>query len=147
MEPQPAQGLPSQGLPSQQQRALEDELFNRASRVDAADAERAMRDIPDKLATVVESVNQKTPGVKTLIANVKMLYTMLRDNSFTISWSAKAIIVAAFLYFISPIDIIPDFIPLLGYVDDAFVISAALNAVTGEIERYKAYRAGTEKVF
>jgi uncharacterized membrane protein YkvA (DUF1232 family) len=142
MQPQP-----SADIPSSQQRALENELFDRASRVDAQDADKAMYEIPGKIATVVDSVNKKTPGIKTLIANVKLLYAMLRDSSFTISWSAKAIIVAGFLYFISPIDIIPDFIPLLGYVDDAFVISAALNAVTGEIDRYKAHIAGTQSLF
>ncbi len=133
---------PSSDLPSSQQRALEQELFNRASRVTPQDAEVALGAIPEKIATVVHSVQQKTPGIKSLIANVQMLYAMLRDPQFSFSWSAKAILIAGLLYFVSPIDIIPDFIPLLGYIDDAFVISAALNAVTSEIERYKAFLRG-----
>ena len=37
-------------------------------------------------------------------------------------WYAKLIIVLAFLYLLSPIDIIPDFIPIAGYLDDIVVV-------------------------
>lgn len=41
--------------------------------------------------------------------------------------------IAAFLYILSPIDIIPDFIPVIGYLDDIAVgiagIAAALRAI------------------
>jgi len=138
MQPQ----SPSADIPSSQQRVLEQELFDRAKRVTPQEAEKTVFELPQKIATVVDSVNQKTPGIKRLLENVQFLYKMLRDPSFTISWSAKAILVAGLAYFISPVDFIPDFIPLLGYVDDAFVISAALNAITGEIERYRAFKRG-----
>lgn len=39
-------------------------------------------------------------------------------------------------YLISPIDLIPDFIPVLGYADDAIIVAIALRSVTR--------RAGTE---
>ncbi len=41
----------------------------------------------------------------------------------------KLIIGGALLYFVSPIDIIPDFIPLIGKADDAAVIAAAFQTV------------------
>jgi uncharacterized membrane protein YkvA (DUF1232 family) len=133
--------MSSSEIPSAQQKTLENELFNRASRVTPQDAERAVGEIPDKIASVVNSVNQKTPSVKRMIENVQMLYEMLRDKTYSVSWSAKTIVVAALLYFISPIDFLPDFIPVLGYIDDAFVISAALNAISTEIDRYRAHIA------
>ena len=46
----------------------------------------------------------------------------------TPAW-AKAVIVGALGYFISPVDAIPDFIPGAGYVDDAGVIASALAAI------------------
>jgi uncharacterized membrane protein YkvA (DUF1232 family) len=39
-------------------------------------------------------------------------------------WLAKAIAAFAVAYALSPIDLIPDFIPVLGYVDDALLLPA-----------------------
>jgi uncharacterized membrane protein YkvA (DUF1232 family) len=41
----------------------------------------------------------------------------------------KAIAIGALLYFISPIDLIPDHIPVIGYLDDLAVLSLAVNTV------------------
>jgi uncharacterized membrane protein YkvA (DUF1232 family) len=42
-----------------------------------------------------------------------------------------------FLYILSPIDLIPDVIPLLGLVDDALVAGYALRQASAELERYR----------
>jgi uncharacterized membrane protein YkvA (DUF1232 family) len=42
---------------------------------------------------------------------------------------AKAVIVAALGYFISPIDVVPDFLPVVGYADDLGVLVAAVGTV------------------
>lgn len=41
-------------------------------------------------------------------------------------WYAKALALAIAGYALSPIDLIPDFIPLLGYVDDVILLPAAI---------------------
>ena len=41
-------------------------------------------------------------------------------------WYAKALAVAIASYALSPIDLIPDFIPLLGYLDDVILLPAAI---------------------
>lgn len=41
-------------------------------------------------------------------------------------WTAKAILIAVLLYAASPIDLIPDFIPFFGMLDDIVVIAAGL---------------------
>ncbi len=51
-----------------------------------------------------------------------------------------AVIAGALGYLLSPMDLIPDFIPGLGLVDDAGVISACLKIVRPQLERYKAAR-------
>ena len=53
------------------------------------------------------------------------LYYMIREPGVPLSLKATAVL--ALLYFISPIDAIPDVIPLTGYLDDAAVIGSALT--------------------
>ncbi len=45
----------------------------------------------------------------------------------------KLIILAALAYFVMPIDMLPDVMPILGFTDDAAVVAAAIAAVKGSI--------------
>ena len=62
------------------------------------------------------------------------LWKFLLFSNKTPRW-AKWLVVAGLLYGISPLDLVPDFIPLLGQIDDIGVIIAALmtfwNATAG----------------
>lgn len=61
-----------------------------------------------------------------LIPNfIKLMYRLVKDPR--VSTGDKAILGAAIAYVFSPIDIIPDVIPFLGQVDDAYVVAVALQ--------------------
>ena len=47
--------------------------------------------------------------------------------------SVKATLVGALAYFVLPIDAIPDFLPVLGFTDDAAFLAAAIKLVTDHI--------------
>lgn len=49
-------------------------------------------------------------------------------------------IVGALIYFLSPIDLMPDFLPAIGLVDDAAVITLSLKLVHDDVKEYKAWR-------
>lgn len=67
--------------------------------------------------------------------NVFVLYLAYRDPR--VPWYAKAVAVCVVAYAFSPIDLIPDFIPLLGYVDDLIIvplgIALALRMIPGPV--------------
>ena len=51
--------------------------------------------------------------------------------------------VAIVAYLLSPFDIVPDSIPFLGFIDDAFIINIVLElCVDKELERYRNWRTG-----
>ena len=51
-------------------------------------------------------------------------------------------VVAGLLYFLLPIDAIPDFIPLAGMLDDVFVVSLVISRVSAELERFRLWEQG-----
>ena len=69
---------------------------------------------------------------KEVIEKVLYLYFALQNPNTPI-W-AKTTIIGALGYFISPIDAIPDLLPMVGYTDDLGVIAAALVAVASYID-------------
>lgn len=62
----------------------------------------------------------------------------------TIPWKAIVTIIAGLIYFVSPIDAIPDFIPFIGYIDDAAVIAYVLRSLHQEIEAFRVFVGGVE---
>jgi uncharacterized membrane protein YkvA (DUF1232 family) len=55
------------------------------------------------------------------------LYQVARDPR--VPWYAKALAIAVAAYALSPIDLIPDFVPMLGYVDDLIIVPAGIAFV------------------
>ncbi|WP_251551594.1 YkvA family protein [Neobacillus muris] len=53
-------------------------------------------------------------------------------------------IIAGILYFVSPIDLVPDFIVGLGLVDDAAVIGFVLKQISNDLEKFKAWKERKE---
>lgn len=53
-----------------------------------------------------------------------------------VSWKSVLIVLAAIIYFLNPLDLIPDFIPVLGLTDDFSVLLWVYNAVSKEIDKF-----------
>ena len=61
-------------------------------------------------------------------------------------WYAKALMIAVVGYAISPVDLIPDFIPVLGYLDDLVIVPAGIVLALKMIPKdvYQECRARAE---
>jgi uncharacterized membrane protein YkvA (DUF1232 family) len=70
------------------------------------------------------------------------LYRYMKDPEVP-TWR-KLVGVAALAYLVSPIDLIPDFIPFVGYLDDAGVLTAAALFTMNEVRKH-AEAEGDEK--
>lgn len=82
-------------------------------------------------------------GMKTVYYSLLLFYTA---KSPEVPKSSKMIILGALGYLILPIDLIPDFIPVIGLADDAVVIAAAVFKVMSHIDNDIKNKA-KEKMF
>jgi uncharacterized membrane protein YkvA (DUF1232 family) len=86
--------------------------------------------VDENLWVKLERVGKKISFAKDIMA----LYRYMVDSD--ISWYRKTIVVFALVYFISPVDAIPDIAPLVGYMDDLGVITALLKYLGSELIPY-----------
>lgn len=72
----------------------------------------------------------KRAGAKLVYASLILFYTL---ESNKISLKEKAVIIGALGYLISPLDVVPDAIPIAGLGDDLAVLVFVLNMVWGDV--------------
>lgn len=115
------------------------------------EAEEVIND-PDKFEEFLRKLEEKLktiPKAGKYLADIPILISMVRAyvmKEYTeIPLGSIVAVTAALLYFLSPIDIIPDTIPGVGLVDDAAVIGICLKLVNDDLLDYKKWRAQREK--
>lgn len=73
---------------------------------------------------------------------IRMLVAFVKGEYREIPWKSLLLIIGALLYFMVPLDMIPDFIPATGFVDDITVILLVFKAVSDDVNAFRRYEAG-----
>jgi Uncharacterized conserved protein len=74
-----------------------------------------------------------------VMAMIRLIRAYYRGEYRDIPRQHFVIIVAAVLYFLTPADVISDWIPITGFVDDALVVSVALGAVRDDLDAFMGW--------
>lgn len=82
----------------------------------------------------VEEKIEKNRSRLNFINHLRALGSYLFDSD--VKWYRKSVVVAALVYFVTPIDSIPDFTPIAGFLDDLGVIAAVVKFMGGELKKY-----------
>ncbi len=112
-------------------------------------------DDPDLIMKLLNGVRSKLKSVndgKKLAADiidkirlfVRMILAYVRGEYKEIPWRSLVLIIGALLYFMMPLDLIPDFIPATGFVDDITVILLVFKAITDDINAFRRFESGEE---
>ena len=56
-----------------------------------------------------------------------------------VPWKAMLILLAAIIYFLNPLDLIPDLLPVVGFTDDFAVLVWVYNSIQVEIDKFLAW--------
>lgn len=103
-----------------------EEMFNEFS-------QNASEEDIKKIASKLDDM--KKGPIAEIWHKVTLLWKMVKDPNA--AWTAKALAIGALVYLISPIDAIPDLMPVLGLTDDVGVITAAVAALAYELGKYE----------
>ena len=90
-----------------------------------------------------EAINKKFSGAITVAKYAKLgkiMVGMLKDvkNGVypEVPWFTIATIVLSLLYLLNPLDLIPDFIPGIGYIDDLAILAIATGWIESDLHKY-----------
>jgi uncharacterized membrane protein YkvA (DUF1232 family) len=78
--------------------------------------------------------------VRERLGKVATLIAMVKDEHWAIPEDVRTRVLGALAYFIQPQDMIPDNIPVLGYVDDAIMIELLVRELRHDIAAYEEFR-------
>ena len=97
----------------------------------------------ERLKTVIDKSAEKSEKHKSVFSKIGVLIRMLKayvNGSYReIPWSVLVKIVFALLYFLLITDLVPDFIPGVGMVDDITVVLWVLKGMKAEIEKFETF--------
>ncbi len=94
----------------------------------------------DKLKEKLKDNTHLERFTKDLMLLVGLIKDYYQGNYKDIPYKAISAAVIGLLYVLNPIDVIPDFIPIIGYIDDALVIAFCLKLVEKDLEKYQAWK-------
>ena len=111
-------------------------------------------DNPEKVSAVLEKAMSLCDSLSELriigkhFREASLVCSMLNDyicKRYTQIPSATVItLLAAVLYFVSPLDIIPDFLPLIGHLDDMIIFGFIQDAARADLKKYEKWKKENE---
>ena len=98
------------------------------------------RVIAGALQLVKEAAEAKAPEfVRERVGKLEQLIAMLRDRDWRLEGPDRQRILEALAYFVDPDDLIPDKVPVIGFLDDAIMIELVVRELGHEILAYEDF--------
>lgn len=105
-----------------------------------------------KLEELLENIIKQIESneeLKEIIGELKLFVSMLKDH-FEGRYKGLEkeniyLIIGAFIYILSPIDLLPDFL-FFGYLDDILIIMYLMKKMSKEIEKYRVWKEDEDSI-
>jgi len=102
---------------------------------------------PDDFQTFYKDTEKKFKNhskvFENIIDDVKMLFSLIADifqQKYKLFPVTSVIgVIASLVYFLSPIDVIPDILPFIGLTDDVAVIGFLIVQIKSDLDKYKKW--------
>lgn len=111
-------------------------------------AEKAAAD-PEEMERIVSAALKKADRQRGRLSKVwdeiaglmRLLRAWIRREYTAVPWESGVLALGAVLYFLSPIDLIPDLIPIVGYLDDVSIVAWVIQSIRGDVRDFLAWEA------
>lgn len=122
----------------------EDYMKSEISKVDDGDLDMVMKN-NEKISGKITDAG----ALKKYIELAKVMFGMIGDYRKgiykAVPWFTIAASTFSLLYILNPFDIIPDFVPGLGYIDDLAVFTWALKFIQSDLHSYLDWKTEKQK--
>ena len=116
----------------------------------ATERARRIANDPKKLREIAEKADRSSASrsgpfaavLDEFRALVRLVVAYARGHYRQIPFDKLVVVVAGLIYVVSPIDVIPDAIPVAGFVDDVTVIGWVLKMVREEVDAFREWEVG-----
>jgi uncharacterized membrane protein YkvA (DUF1232 family) len=109
----------------------------------AAKKEEVSRLVQEALAKAEKRRGRITRGWEDIQALVRLLRAWRRGDYPVVPWRTIILASAALVYFVDPFDLIPDFLPVVGYLDDATVVAFVVESIRRDLDKFLAWERPT----
>ena len=106
----------------------------------------------DKFERLIQRLENKLkliPRIGKHVSDIACMVSLVRNyikKEYTdIPIGTIISIVSTLIYIISPIDLLPDSIPVVGYIDDIALLVWVLKSINSDVEEYKKWRVENNK--
>jgi uncharacterized membrane protein YkvA (DUF1232 family) len=110
--------------------------------------EKDVEIVMDSQEAISKKLSNATP-LRKFTELGKIMFAMLKDikkgRYSEVPWFTIASIVVALLYVLNPLDIVPDFLPGIGYIDDLAVMTITLGWIETDLHKYLDWRLAENK--
>ncbi len=106
----------------------------------------------EKVETFLQKVEDKLEGIPKIgeyLSEIPVMMSMIRAKILgqyeKIPMKTTIAMAAGLLYFLAPIDILPDGLGIFGYLDDAAVIALVLKMAEDDVKDYRVWQMNNGK--
>lgn len=118
-------------------------LSYRAERI--IDDKDKINDLLDKGITLIkETKSDKKNKLNEVIEDIDLMISLVKSyikkEYKEVPIRTILLVVASIIYLVTPIDVIPDITPIIGFSDDIFIIGLCLKSVDKDLKLYKEWK-------
>ncbi len=92
------------------------------------------------LRNAVSKADKNKSLLKKVWSDLMTLFRLIRayisGEYRDVPWQTIVFALAAVIYFVNPLDLIPDAIPFFGFIDDSSVIGFVIYSISGDLKRF-----------
>ena len=123
-------------------------IFRKAMRM--INEQSQVKELIWQVSQKLQNINSRNKQINELMEHVQLFLRMIK-RSLAGEYSAfshKTLLSLVFglLYFVTPMDVVPDFIPLLGFSDDLSIVYFIIKNFKSDIEAFKVWELNQESV-